>query len=789
MHILSCFRSVLTFIFIMRQPLKFFLGAVTAMLLTCMGLTASASEPAVTDANIGGHVVDVETGEHMPYYLVKILGTKLATLTDGSGHYMFRDLAPGEYTLEASFTGYTTKKITVNVKYGETVEANFEVEPDAFMLDQVVVTSSKSEVTRRESPALVSVITGKIFDRVGACSLADGLNFQPGVRVENDCQNCGFTQVRINGLDGHYSQILMNSRPVFSALTGVYGLEQIPANMIDRVEVMRGGGSALFGSSAIGGTINIITKDPMVNSARVSHTLSSIGPSGAFDNNTTLNASVVTENNKAGIFIYGQSRYRDGYDHDDDGFTEVAQLKTQTIGARAFLRPSDISRLTVEYHNTHEYRRGGDKLDEPAHMAMVAEQTDHNIHAVEATLDIWPRNHRDHVSIFSAMQNTRRQSYYGSNMDPDAYGRTADIVVTAGSQWTHPIDRFIFMPSELIAGIEYSYNRLHDVTIGYNHDILQKVNIYSGYLQNEWRNKQWGFLVGARIDKHSLIHNAIVSPRANLRFNPNDNFNFRVSYSTGFRSPQAYDEDFHVAIVGGDRVVTVLAPNLKQESSQSVSASADLYHRFGNVQANLLIEGFFTDLKDVFALRELDEPDANGNAVLERYNGSGARVIGLNVEAKAFFSSHFDVQGGITWQRSRYKKPEVWSDNPEVPAVKRMFRTPDLYGYLTANWEITHKLKAAITGTYTGHMLVQHMAGSGTPVDVAVTTPNFFDASVKLTYTFKVLNRVDLDLSAGVSNIFNSYQNDFDKGADRDSGYIYGPSLPRCVNVGLSISI
>ena len=88
------------------------------------------------------------------------------------------------------------------------------------------------------------MVTGKTFLNVGACTLADGLDFQPGVRVENDCQNCGFTQVRINGLDGHYSQILMNSRPVFSALAGVYGLEHIPANMIDRVEVMRGGGSA-----------------------------------------------------------------------------------------------------------------------------------------------------------------------------------------------------------------------------------------------------------------------------------------------------------------------------------------------------------------------------------------------------------------------------------------------------------------------------------------------------------------------------------------------------------------
>ncbi len=759
-----------------------------AVILT-IALNVYSQSATITDANITGHVIDAENGDHIPGCLVKILDTNIATMTDASGHYVFRDLKPGAYTLEVSFMGYSSMKKSTEVKASQTVELNFDILPDAFMLDQVVVTSSKTETVRRESPSLVNVLSGKNLLNIGAASLADGLDFQPGVRVENDCQNCGFTQVRINGLDGHYSQILMNSRPVFSALTGVYGLEQIPANMIDRVEVMRGGGSALFGSSAVGGTINIITKDPLVNSAQVSHTLTSIGPSGSIDNNTTVNASVVTDNNKAGIFVYGQSRYRDGYDHNNDGFTEIAQLKSQTLGARTFLRTSDISKITVEYHNTHEYRHGGDKLDQPAHMAMIAEQVDHNIHAGEATLDLWLRDRRDHVSVFAATQATRRQSYYGSDMDPDAYGRTSDIVVTSGAQWNHPIDHFLFMPSQLMAGLEYSYNRLHDVTIGYDHDILQNVNIYSGYLQNEWKNEKWGFLVGARLDKHSLIDDVIVSPRMNIRFNPSADVNFRASYSTGFRSPQAYDEDFHVAIVGGERVVTVLAPGLKQESSQSVSLSADLYHRFGDVQTNLLVEGFFTDLRDVFALRQLDGLDANGNSVLERYNGSGARVMGMNVEAKAFFSSKFDVQAGVTLQRSRYKKPEVWSDNPDVPAEKRMFRTPDLYGYFTANWNILKRLKATFTGTLTGPMLVQHIAGSGTDIDIAVTTPTYFDASAKLTYTFRLYNRVNLDVSAGVSNIFNSYQNDFDLGAKRDSGYIYGPALPRCINIGASINI
>ncbi|MDE5713430.1 MAG: TonB-dependent receptor, partial [Muribaculaceae bacterium] len=604
---------------------------------------ANAESTYVSDANITGHVVDKDTGEHISGCLVVILNSEYATMTDASGHYIFRDLSPGEYEIQVSFMGYLTQKKSTSVAANKTVELNFEVEEDAFMLDQVVVTSSKTETRRKESPSLVNVMSGKTFLNVGACSLADGLDFQPGVRVENDCQNCGFTQVRINGLDGHYSQILMNSRPVFSALAGVYGLEHIPANMIDRVEVMRGGGSALFGSSAVGGTINIITKDPLSNSAQVAHTLTSIGPSGALDNNTTVNASVVTDNNKAGVFVYGQSRYRDGYDDNKDGFTEVAQLKSQTLGARTFFRTSTDSKLTLEYHNTHEYRRGGDQLDQPAHMAYIAEQVDHNINAGEATFDWWLRDRRDKLSFFAATQSTKRQSYYGSGMDQDAYGRTTDIVITGGSQWIHPIDKFLFMPSELVAGLEYSYNRLHDVTIGYGHDILQKVHIYSGYLQNEWKNERWGFLIGARIDKHSLIKDAIVSPRVNIRYNPADNYNFRVSYSTGFRSPQAYDEDFHVAIVGGERVVTVLAPGLKQESSQSVSLSADIYQRFGDVQTNFLVEGFFTDLRDVFALRQLDGLDENGNAVLERYNGSGARVLGMNLEAKDIFSSSFDI--------------------------------------------------------------------------------------------------------------------------------------------------
>lgn len=502
-------------------------------LLAASSLAGCPAKAAPTDANITGHVVDSETGEHMPYYTIRLLGTSIGTLTDASGHYTLRNLNPGNYTIEALCTGYKTLQKEVAIEHGRTLEINFDVTPDAFMLEQVVVTGSKSEQKRRNSPVLVSVVNNKIFDQVSACSLADGLNFQPGVRVENDCQNCGFTQVRINGLDGHYSQILIDSHPIFSSLAGVYGLEQIPANMIERVEVLRGGGSALFGASAIGGTINVITRDPVRNTAQAAHTITSVGCGSACDNNTSFNASLVSDNSKAGLYVYGQNRHRSGYDHDGDGFTELPVLTQQTAGARAFLRTGATSRLSAQYHHIGEYRRGGDRLGLPPHEALVAEQTDHSIDGGSLTFDFWTPDRSDRLDAYVSFQNTARRSYYGTGEDPDAYGRTHDITVASGVQYIHTFDRLWFMPSELTLGAEYNFDGLEDESIGYGMHTEQDVHIVGGYFQNEWKTERWSLLVGGRVDKHNLVDHAIFSPRANVRFNPTRDVNLRVSYSGG----------------------------------------------------------------------------------------------------------------------------------------------------------------------------------------------------------------------------------------------------------------
>ncbi len=759
----------------MRKLLITILGAV------CSALSMTANIKTV-ESNIHGHVLDRNTGEHIPYIFINIKGTTISTTSAANGHYHLEHLPEGRFTIQASGIGWKTSSKEIEVIANNTLEINFELEEDNVQLDGVVVSANRGEIARMMAPTLVNVLNMETYERVNATSLSQGLVFQPGVRVENNCQNCSYQQVRINGLDGPYTQILIDSRPIFSALAGVYGIEQIPANMVDRVEVMRGGGSALFGSSAIAGTINIITKEPSRNSAIAAHTISSIGGSSALDNNTSLNASLVSDDNKMGMAIFGQVRQKDGYDSDGDGFTELATLKSQTLGMRGYIKTGIYSKLTLEYHHLHEFRRGGDSLHLPPHEAMIAEQVEHGINTGSLRFDWFSPNERHKLSAFASAQHIARESYYGAGMDPNAYGRTKDLTWMAGAQYIYKFNKYLFMPADLTVGAEYNEDYLNDNMWGYGRVTNQVVRIGSIYAQNEWKNEKWSFLIGGRLDKHSLVKGVIFSPRANLRYNPIRNINLRASYSYGFRAPQAFDEDLHIDNVGGIVSMIRLADDLRVEKSQSVSLSADMYHTWGKWQGNLLVEGFYTDLSDVFVLTEVGVE--NGVLIKERRNESGARIGGMNLEGKIACGNLWQLQAGLTWHKSRYKEAHAWAD--DVEATRKMFRTPDLYGYFVTSVNPYKTLMLSLSGTYTESMLVEHHAGY-IAANRTETTPGFFDLNCKLSYDFKLYGHINLQMNVGVQNFLNAWQKDFDQGPDRDSGYIYGPSSPRCFFAGIKI--
>lgn len=778
-----------------------------------------------TDANIFGHVVDKATGEHLPGITIILKGTTIGSVTDDSGHYMLKNLPEGEFTIEVSFVGFKTVTKKVTTGKGKTQELNFELEEDLISLEGVVVSANRNETKRRLAPTLVKVLSPTVFEKTNSTTLAQGLVFQPGVRVENDCQNCGYSQVRINGMEGKYTQILIDSRPIFSALAGVYGLEQIPANMIERVEVIRGGGSALFGSSAIAGTINIITKEPIRNSGSFGHTISNLDGSGAYDNNTTLNLSWVSSDNKMGAYIYGQNRYRSAWDSNGDGFSELPKLKNQTIGFNGFYKTSAYSKLNIEYHHMEEYRRGGSGMKLPPHIAEdpelngtgeagLVEQLQHSINTGSLKFNLFTPNQKHNLSFYASGQHIHRDSYYS------AYGRTTDFTGVMGAQYIYSFDKCLFMPADLTGGIEFCHDDLDDratdkqkyreaalaedptATGQHLQELIEKytpaslhqiINVWSAYAQNEWKNDKWSFLIGGRVDKNSIMDKAVFSPRANVRYNPTADVNLRLSYAEGFRAPQAFDEDLHISNVGGARVSIVRDPNLKEERSRSVNGSVDWYHYFGDFQVNMLLEGFYTKLSDPFVLSAPVESE-NGSLVQTRSNGSGAKVYGSTLEGKIVWRNKVQIQAGITVQRSLYDEPEEWSaDKEHLTDAERysdkILRTPNLYGYFTASYTPVKPFTIAFNGNYTGRMYVPHLMSevNGT-ADVLVKSPDFFELGVKLSYDFRLTTAMTLQLNLGIQNLFDSYQNDFDKGATRDSGYIYGPGTPRTYYAGAKFS-
>lgn len=754
------------------------------LVLACVSMSSYAVNPIKEGNMIAGHVIVKGTEEGIPFATVMILGTNRGAVSNEEGQFEFRKLAAGKYTLRVQVMGYKTQEKTITVSAEATSVVHFQMEEVSFTTDEVVVSANRNEVSRKAAPVVVNVMSAKLFETVNSTDLAKSLNFQSGLRVENNCQNCGFPQVRINGLEGPYSQILINSRPIISALSGVYGLEQIPVNMIERVEVVRGGGSALFGANAVGGTINIITKDPINNSFQVASTMSNMNGK-SWEQYMGGNVSLVAKDNSYGIALYETYRNRNPYDADGDGFSELGKLNMNTFGMRAYYRPNYFSRINVEYHTTNEFRRGGNKFNLQPHEADITEQTKHIINSGGVSYDrYWGEKHK--MSVYGSVQHTDRNSYYGAQKDMNAYGKTNDLTWVVGGMYVGNMDRCLFAPATFTGGVEYQSNSLHDVMTGYHRDMQQDVRIAGGFVQNEWRLNRWTMLVGARLDKHNLIDHPIFSPRVNFLYKPSDNLQARLTYSTGFRAPQAYDEDLHVTAVGGEGVQIRLADGLREERSNSFSGSVDWSFPMGHWQSNILLEGFYTDLHHVFVLEDIGE-DQNGDKIKERRNGSGAKVYGVNLDAKVAHGREAQLQLGFTMQRSRYNRAEVWtSEGEEEQTTKRMPRTPDYYGYFTFTSAPLKNFDFSLSGTYTGKMIVPHMAGYIEKSRME-HTPQFMDLNLKLNYTFVLKDHIKMQVNGGVQNIFNSFQKDLDKGEFRDAGYFYGPTQPRTYFVGIKI--
>ena len=747
------------------------------------------------------------------------------TSSQASGDYQVK-VPAGTYKLTISSVGFKTITQDISLTENEVLSKNFSLEKDLLEIDQVVVTATRNIIPQYKSPVVVSKVTGHIFETTQSLSLAEGLNFTPGLRTETNCQNCGFNQLRINGLEGSYSQILVNGRPVFSSLAGVYGLEMIPANMIDRVEVVRGAGSVLYGGNAIGGTVNILTKDPTRNTFSVGNSLSLL-KDGSPDNTLFANASVVSDDFDKGLTLFAYQRNRKPYDSNEDGYSEITKLHNTTFGADAFWNPTENSKVKLNLNSINEFRRGGNKFDLLPHESDITEQLRHRILAGDLAFERFSDDLAHKFSLYTSAQYTDRDGYYGGglgyavnskanfdNLSADdqeeyfkalaKYGHTTELVGVGGAQYAYTITPEL----NLSLGSEYKYDKVNDNYIGQNRSVDQVVRTYGNYLQVEWNPaKKLTLLGGSRydyvdikgsyrfagVDKDSNKQISKFVPRLIAMYDITETLKLRGSFAQGYRAPQAFDEDLHTEVLDGDPIFVELDKDLTSETSNSYTASLNYTKREGNTQANLILEGFYTHINNRFINQDLTDI-GNIKHKLKTNATDHLKIMGVNVEANFAFGSQWIWQTGFTYQQSRFSEQQtIWENedptDPKKVSSDRVMRSPELYGYTTLSYTPIAALKLSYNGVFTGQMYVPHVIEAQSGEQVIVKSPNFYEQNLRAAYTFSLTDNYKLEVFAGVKNIFDQYQKDFDKGKDRDADYIYGPQHPRTYFMGLKLSL
>ena len=744
------------------------------------------------------------SGDPVAYATILAQASSVGASSDQDGNFKLVNIPDSRFTLITRAVGYQTKKETFD-NLSDKTPITITLLEDNLSINEVVVSATRYGLDRREAPVIVNILGPKLFNATQSVAMSETLAYQPGVRVENNCQNCGFSQVRLNGLEGAYSQILINSRSVFSALNSVYGLDQIPTSMIDRIEVVRSGGSALFGANAIAGTINIITKDPVENDWQIKSTNSITGGS-SWDNTLDFNTSYVDQDLMSGVTFYGMHRERQPWDANDDDFSEITKLKNTTFGSKAFYKPNEHNKITLDISVMDEFRRGGDQIDLAPHFTDITEQLQTRSLIGGITYDHYSNDWKHKFSTYVSAQKSSRDSYYGglggsrspqdSVIAANSYGITKDFAMVGGAQYTYNFEKDV-----LTAGIEYNANRTTDNIPSYDRSIDQKTQAVGSYAQYEWKViDPLKALIGARYDythidgdyrlldqtRTSAENFGTFSPRFTLLYDITASLQFRGGYARGFRAPQAFNEDMHVTSIGGQQVFVLMGENLKTEYSNAYTGSFNYTRNFGNTQTSLLIEGFYTDLRNPFTTVMTTQ---NENVIIqEMRNGSHSKVYGSNIELSVAPSSNLTVQAGGTIQRSKYTEGQLIFDGDGTQddiTVDQYMRTPNVYGYLNTNFKASKPFTVDLTGVYTGAMKVPHYQSDGRMI--IKTSPDFMELNLRLGYTFVVKKDFNIELFTGVQNMFNAFQKDFDKGPLRDSDYVYGPTKPRTFTFGIKI--
>lgn len=675
-------------------------------------------------------------------------------------------------------------------------------------LDRVEVTVSTATRTERllsDAPIRTEVLRAEDIALRAATDFSRVAELVNGLRVESNCQNCNTTEVQLLGLGGAYNQLLFDGVPLLSALGGVYGLEQIPAALINRIEVVKGGGSSLYGPGAVAGVVNLIPQQPTRPGGylQAGVDVQDGEPMQTVDGRGDL----VTADGRGGLSVVGQWSKNDAIDFDGDGYSEITEKEQVVAGLQGWYAPSERDTLRAHYLFTHEERRGGNRFDQPEWQANIAEALETDYHRGGLYWDRILGDAAD-ASVGYAFALIKRHSFYGGlgdvqtdplapDFDPDALDPAVPDSPAAVSflQYGYTENPLHYLDSQfnlrrgdhaLAFGAQYRRESVRDDQRDATGATVRRgeratFSNLGVFVQDEWTlGDAVDLVLGLRADRHSALDDAIVSPRVALAWQATPALKLRAGLSTGFRAPEIFSEDLHVDTLGAAPVGIRNADDLREERATTAMLGFD-WRPGDDGRWSWDATVSLTELRDTFVLSDIRE-DAAGLYQM-RDNASGSQVAGFESNLGWQAAETLRLTAGVAWYRSRFDDAQVVFDDTDEGGettidTRDYLKTPRWTGQAQLVWSPSHRVDTYAGLRHTGRM----WALNNNTASLNRTRP-FWVADVGATVHLGEGDR-HWDLAFGVRNLFDQRQKDLETGAGRDSDYVYGPRFARSYYAG-----
>lgn len=624
-----------------------------------------------------GKVTDGD-GNVMPAATISFPQLKMRTVSDSLGNYILRSVPLGTYQLEASFVGYTIFSQTVNIDQANERQDIKLVNNPYNSLDEVVVSGTMKEISKLDSPVPVEVYSAKFFKANPTPSLFDALQNINGVRPQLNCNVCNTGDIHINGLEGPYTMILIDGMPIVSGLSTVYGLSGIPQSLIDRIEVVKGPASTLYGSEAVGGLINVITKRPE-NSPVLS--VDAFGTSWG-EVNTDLAAKFKVGNKVQSLLGINYFNYQNPIDNNEDNFTDVTLQNRISIFNKWNFDRKDNRIFSLAGRYVYEDRWGGEMN--------------------------WEKKYRGGDEVYGESIYTSRWEFFGTYQLPvkekilfqfstnghnqnSVYGDTpymADQYIGFGQfTWFKTLGKH-----ELLTGLTYRYTYYDDNTPAtadpkdLDRNKPTNTNLPGIFVQDQITfDKNNTLLLGLRYDYNSL-HGNIVTPRINYKWSSDDKSNvLRVSFGNGYRVANVFTED-HAALTGAREVVFI--NDLRPETSWNGNLNFVKKMSVGDSFIGFDATAFYT----YFDNKIVADYDTDPNKIIYDNLDGHAVSQGVSLNLDIILPIGLKILAGATAM--------------DVYSKKDGIRTRQLFTEkFTGTWNIGYTLKhLGLTVDYTGNL-------------------------------------------------------------------------------------